>query len=116
MTIATFKRAGDTWHVDINGHAGYCVNGPDIVCSACSVLTCTLMQCIKELEDKGAVWGLTEAVHSGDVKLSFEAAKPEAHSVVHTVMTGFYLLKSSYPGHVEYIYKNAADKGGAQAC
>lgn len=115
MTIATFKRTGDTWSIDICGHAGYNRGGPDIVCSACSVLTCTLMQCIRELEEKGAVRGLVEAEHSGDVKLSFEATRTEPHTVVHTIMAGFFLLKQTYPEHVKYVYTNAAGKVGADA-
>lgn len=115
MTTATFKRAGETWSIDISGHAGYSAGGPDIVCSACSVLTCTLMQSIKELEDKGAIWELVEAEHSGDVKLSFEATRSEVHTVVHTIMTGFWLLEHTYPKHVKYVYKNIAGKVGADA-
>ncbi len=115
MTVATFKLVGDVWHIDISGHAGYNKDGPDIVCSACSVLTCTLVQCLRDLEHKGAVKDIVLVDHRGDVKLSFGVVKPEAHAVVHTIMEGFALLDNAYPHYVRHAYKAEKSVGADSA-
>lgn len=112
MTLAIFKRNIDSWEIDITGHAGYSTDGPDIVCSACSVLTCTLMQTLKAMEDKGAVVNVTDVMHSGDIKVTFDAERPEPHTAVHTIMEGFRLLADKYPRNVRYVFK-VLNGGGA---
>lgn len=102
MTAAVFHQNGCECAVDIVGHAGY--GNPDIVCSACSVLACTLMQCILSEEANGGVSVLSTTYSNGDVRLCFTAsphAKVRVAAIVDTIKTGFMMLAAEYPSNVK---------------
>ena len=75
------------------GHAGYAVEGSDVVCSAISMLIQTLIAYLEtdECECKytmrtGHVWSYAKGY---DAKIAFGV-----------IMTGFWLLSQTYPEHV----------------
>lgn len=102
MTIATFAQTGDKYQISITGHADYSHGGPDIVCSACSMLACTLLQTILSEEAEGTVEDVSMSEVAGDVRLQFTACNRERiRAVTETIIQGFALLQNEYPQHVK---------------
>lgn len=103
MTTAVITQRGNEYSITINGHAGYSDGGPDIVCAACSVLTCTLMQCAFSEEAAGNLKELSTAEYSGDVLLRLTASDHAAErisAIVDTIASGFAMLAHTYPENV----------------
>ena len=103
MTTAEFRQVGERFDAKVTGHAGYNRNGPDIVCSACSMLSCTLLQCMMEEEAAGGLSEFHQSARDASVYL-LAAAQPSAQARVeatfHTIISGFALLARDYPEHV----------------
>ena len=95
MTKVTYYHKADEVSVEITGHAGYAVEGSDIVCSAISMLIQTLIAymeacCKCEYSIKTAhVW--------------MYAKGRDAQTALGVIMTGFWLLEQNYP---EYLSIN----------
>lgn len=104
MTEAMFNQTGSTLEVSICGHADYNPGGPDIVCSACSVLTCTLLQCVLAEEETGAYRALHTAQDDGNFFVSAECAAwafPKIKGIFDVITSGFALLANKYPDFVK---------------
>lgn len=107
MTTARFNRKGGGYDITITGHADF-NPGLDIVCSAVSMLTYTLMQCLKDAEDKGCLTECKMSYQSGDV---FISVMPEQfyrkllENTVDTIITGFELLADKYPDNVKLFHE-----------
>lgn len=103
MVNVTYKRAhlpyGNVqYHLEATGHAGYSVNGDDIVCAGVSTLFYTLAN---YLDQKGA-----DDLTASDGENFFIDCKGLYHDeVVHTAfqMTvfGLMLLEEQYPDNVQ---------------
>ena len=116
MTTARFEQSGDHFTVVVFGHAGYNTEGPDIVCAACSTLTCTLLQSILALEAEGLLRAFPKdgvrahfLAGDGDFGLSFWTsvqAREKAETVVQVIISGFALLQEKYPDFVNLSVKN----------
>lgn len=103
MTTAVFTNHDNDYSINITGHAGYNSTGSDIVCAACSVLTCTLMQCALSEEANGNLKELCTAEYSGDVQLRFtpsDHALERIAAMVDTIINGFAMLAHEYPQNV----------------
>ncbi len=107
MTTARFNRKGGGYDITITGHADF-NPGLDIVCSAVSMLSYTLMQCLKDAEDNGCLTECSINTKSGDVYIS---VKPEQfyrkllENTVDTIITGFELLADKYPDNVKLFHE-----------
>ena len=106
MTVATFDVCDNRFEITVDGHADFNPGGPDIVCSACSTLCCTLAQSVLEMESMGEVFteaGFEIENQPGHFKMLFTAhawAASKAHTLVDHTMAGFFLLESQYPRNV----------------
>ncbi len=94
MTTAAFNRRKDTDLILICGHAQYAQ--PDIVCSAASMLACTLAAA---LEHKGM---FSFEKNDGSVKIQ-TARSAASDAAVDTVREGFRLLSQKYPENVRLV-------------
>ena len=101
MTRVRAARAGAQWRLEVEGHAGYGGQGPDIVCAAVSVLCCALGAALR---GEGPV-----AVERGPgyYRLKAHPATERAWGMIDTAMTGFALLAGQYPGHVTLAYRES---------
>lgn len=92
----------------VKGHAGYgkangLPLGCDIVCSAISTLSCTLIEKIGKLEDMGKIEAMHIKCDPGDVEVRVKAHKKysgELGSVVDTILTGFHMLSVDFSSFV----------------
>ncbi|MEG1563352.1 MAG: ribosomal-processing cysteine protease Prp [Bacteroides sp.] len=108
MTTAIFTQHSKEHSISITGHAGYSNLDPDIVCSACSVLACTLMQCVLCEEAVGNLKTLNTLEDNGNVNIRFVACDHAAvrmQSIVETIATGFAMLSHEYPDNVKLSVK-----------
>mgnify|MGYP002523793292 CR=1 FL=1 len=94
MTKITYFEDGDEISVDISGHAGYAKKDMDIVCSAISMLACTLLNYLSidsdefnYIQQEGHVWA--------------NAKGTNVPTAFHVIMTGYHLLEDNYPEHIE---------------
>lgn len=93
MTTVTYFDMNDEISIEISGHAGYGKKGEDIVCSAISMLSQTLIAYLDVDHEKfsyslkdGYVWAYAKGIN---VRVAF-----------NVIMTGFYLLEKNYPDHI----------------
>jgi uncharacterized protein YsxB (DUF464 family) len=98
MTNVSCENDRGAYSILIEGHAGFS-NGLDIVCSAASILTFTLMNAIenKEMDYKEISYD------SGEAKLHFKPTPEnasEVNTIIETIMLGFTLLEKEYPDNV----------------
>ena len=103
MTSVIFKRRGRVYEICVDGHAGYGPGGNDVVCAACSVLTCTLMECAAQMDADGVLRSLVSERTGGHAVVKMQAEQSGAgrvYSMVDTIRTGFQLLAEQYPKHV----------------
>lgn len=85
----------------VEGHAGAGKRGEDLVCAALSILTATLEAAVLDRKER-----LLPAVGKGPGRVRI-SCRPEpasrglCRSIFETVFTGFELLSSCYPEHVQ---------------
>ena len=94
MTKVTYYDKGDEISVIIDGHAGYDVEGSDIVCSAISMLGQTLLayldtdnEVFKYELRSGHIWAYAKGKN---VRVAF-----------NVIMAGYWLIQNSYPEHLK---------------
>ena len=98
MTNITCENNRGAYQINIEGHANY-NDGIDIVCSAVSTLSFTLMCAIenKDVDLKNCTY------NSGDVHIYIKPTKEnqsEIDTIVETIMLGFAMLEEKYPDNV----------------
>lgn len=107
MTQIAYKSygKGQTEHIriSIHGHAGYNV-GNDIVCSAISCLTCTLMAVLQDCSQDGSIESLAMEAVDGSMTADFIAVDTTKWKIIWSVIDqGYSLLEESYPDYVKRI-------------
>ena len=93
MTTITYFETADEVSVEIVGHAGYAVEGSDIVCSAISMLIQTLIAYL-DVDDCECKY----TIKTGHVWTY--AKGRDAKVALGVIMTGFWLLSKNYPDYV----------------
>lgn len=86
--------------ITVCGHAGYAEHGKDIVCSAVSTLTQTLIASLEELtEDE-----FSYQAEAGNVNIVFEKDLSEdAHLLIKSFFIGASGVAGAYPDNVKII-------------
>jgi uncharacterized protein YsxB (DUF464 family) len=102
MTEVTVEKKRNLIEIKIVGHAGY-NPGNDIVCSACSILTYTLIQNLinAEKEDK-ALRIISQDISNGYVCLLIEPLRHRVYTIIDVISSGFKLLQDQYPEFVKF--------------
>lgn len=106
MTRAYFSESCGIYCIYIHGHAQHHENGPDIVCAACSMLTCLLDDIIRSSEQSGA-FQFSNVEIDDDARFRAEFlphphANDQIRAVVDTIARGFEMLALQYPDNVQY--------------
>lgn len=106
MIKASFTRTEDkTFLFKIDGHAGQDDSGHDIVCSAASILTYTLAQTMRYVEDQeGLELNPIIQLNEGNAIILVRPKEEYEGEVVQsffTIEVGFSLLAQNYPQFVE---------------
>ena len=96
MTKIIYYEEGDEISVDISGHAGYAKKGMDVVCSAISMLGCTMLayfevdhEQFNYIQQDGHIWAYAKGEN---IPTAF-----------HVIMMGYHLLEDNYPEHIEVV-------------
>ena len=89
----------------VRGHAGLAPHGFDILCASVSILTYTLAQNLKGIENRGGLkYPLKFKTKDGDAIITCRAKDDEEYSeLLHiycVIQTGFILLAHNYPQFV----------------
>lgn len=105
MTTIRYFEDGGCCYLHVGGHADYSHSGMDIVCSAVSMLACTMAACLEDEERRGNLKRLYISLNEGDACLEWEPedfAAGRLRTIWETVETGFSLLAENYPANVEW--------------
>ena len=93
MTTVTYFDKDNEISIDISGHAGYDVEGSDVVCAAISMLGQTLLAYLETDNDEfkfllkeGRIWAYAKGAN--------------VRTALNVIMAGFYLLARDYPDYV----------------
>lgn len=106
MTTITVSEDQNSTRIEIKGHAMYANYGADIVCSAESILSYTLMQTLKDEYEDGNLEAMYIDEGDGYINLTYEPVsyrKEYMQGVTDSIMNGFSLLEHTYPDHVKII-------------
>ena len=91
-----------TVKIDIIGHAEY-ANENDIVCSAISILTYTLMQRLQDLDGVNAFKRYECTCKAGEVHICVlpkRESKRDFYTMLNTIIRGYQLLNNKYPENI----------------
>ena len=105
MIKATFNEKNGVFKMKIDGHSGFAQKGNDIVCSAASILTCSVGQIVEQ------AWNNEQLQDKPKIRLregkGYIACKPTADGYSHIreaykfAEVGFILLAYNYPQNVD---------------
>ncbi len=79
--------------LQVSGHANTAPRGSDIVCSAVSALTLTLIRGLKEI----ACVRLSETVEEGNICIGWQAMTDTGRALVDTWFLGICGIAAEYP-------------------
>lgn len=101
--------------MQVKGHAGHGVIGSDIVCSAVSILTYTVAQIFKTMEQGDAFKSpAVIRLDRGDGQISALCLDSDGYAEARKAMlfakTGFRLLEAAYPENVTLVEAEKAFK------
>lgn len=105
MTTVKIRQTDDIIRVAVEGHAD-----EPIVCAACSVLDQTLMQCLRDTANGGALEIYHDEVNDETGSLYIKAktkkgTKDAMGMMLGVIATGFMLLQEQYPEQVKLTYR-----------
>lgn len=95
MTEITYIGDEIDFTLEVRGHAGYAEYGNDIVCSAISVLTQTLIAYMDEVAED-----MEARINPGDVYLWAMGRK--AIKSAEVILKGYEMLADSFPDYVTF--------------
>ena len=106
MTKAVYNR--EKLSLVIDGHAGAGVIGSDIVCAAISVLSFTLAEAVKEIEENTSALHLNIYTEDNGGYMSISCDPDCGHIedcriVFDTIAKGFDLIYEYFPGHLKFV-------------
>lgn len=84
--------------IHVSGHANTAPRGSDIVCSAVSALTLTLVRGLREI----ARMGLCESVEHGNICIEWQNINDTGKALVDTWFLGICGIAAQYPV-IEYL-------------
>ena len=114
MIKATFKEKDGVFKMKIDGHSGFASKGNDIVCSAASILACTVGQIVDQAWINGSLQDKPK-IRLREGK-GYIACKPTEDGYLHVreaykfAEVGFILLAYNYPQNVDVIMFGMEDK------
>lgn len=85
--------------IHMSGHANTAPRGSDIVCSAVSALTLTLIRGLAEI----ACMGLSESVEPGNICIEWQTINDTGKALIDTWFLGICGIAAEYPV-IEFIY------------
>ena len=97
MLRVTFTERGQKLSLRLEGHAGYAVEGQDIVCASASILAYTLASIV---ESSGVEYTIELA--PGDSAIECECNDQVKSAFAYTKV-GYELLQQSYPQYVSLL-------------
>lgn len=94
MIIVRPKESGDSFCVEVTGHAGYVKPGEkDMVCAAATILIRALAEIVDETGH-----GQQVLAHGASM---VRGSGHEEYLAYKTIMTGFRLLEQNYPDNLQ---------------
>ncbi len=105
MVTVKCNKKGNRHKITIEGHAEY-NPGLDIVCSAVSMLSFTLLQALKNEHENGNLRYFFMHHDSGNVHIVADTKKlfcERLQTIINTIFLGFELLAAKYPENVELL-------------
>ena len=103
-TVAVSRREDAITEIVIVGHAGYDVEGRDIVCAAVSILATTCVNSLESVAGVRAKISQNEKTARIRIRLPENMPPQQAHDaqvVLATILRGFEDIASAYPDYLD---------------
>lgn len=105
MITITYNHA--RLELTVKGHSGQAPQGEDIICSAVSALTYTLVKAIEGMVERDELNEMAVVkLESGDADILVSPRfifRKEARLIFDTICDGFELIARDYPQYVEFV-------------
>lgn len=96
MIEIKYTKNGNTGCIEITGHANYAEHGKDIVCSAVSTLSQTLIASIEKLEPEADI---TYNMQPGFIKLIHGNLSEKSKTLIDSFFIGVKMVAEQYPDY-----------------
>lgn len=83
-------------HISVSGHSGYSKDGKDIVCSAVSMLTQSLIESIEALTDDKILYEIS----LGRVDIYYKNLSDRSKLLIDSFFVGICAIVRTYPQYV----------------
>lgn len=103
MIEIKYTNNGNTGCIEITGHANYAEHGKDIVCSAVSALSQTLIASIEKLEPEADI---TYNMQPGFIKLIHGNLSEKMKTLIDSFFIGVKMVAEQYPDYVKVKERN----------
>lgn len=94
----------EKFEIEVIGHSGYAEIGKDIVCSAVSILSYTLLQVVSEYNFQEGDYNMLEVDHKMEAGYFYLKLRyinlTDLKAAVNTIITGYRLVENTYPQNV----------------
>lgn len=102
MTKIGVSVSTDRCMVFMSGHAGYDMEGNDIVCHGLSMLGQTLIVALRDAQDRGIIQDLEETIENGYLEVNYKPVNMlVAETILNTILAGYRLVEANYPEYCE---------------
>lgn len=109
MIKAALEKEGDSFRLDVSGHAGYAPRGEDLICAAVSALLLGLAGYIRRLERQGLVLSATKTeIRPGRARIYLcpeHQVRGQAAGAFGLAAEILTLLGENYPKNIQFTVK-----------
>ncbi len=106
IKIEIIKNKGFVKRFTVEGHSGYDIHGNDIVCSAVSVLTQTVLIGLQEVADIEIIYMIKDGHLECEIPIVNEKEKViKANAILETMVLGLSNIKKNYSSFIQMVIK-----------
>jgi len=101
VKVTIRKVQGDTYAINVKGHANYGEFGKDVVCSGISILTMASVRTLKKLEIGNFDGGVVAESVEKMINLSIKYSTPNTKAIFTLLEDGLKLIADEHPENIE---------------
>lgn len=104
MTLIRYKKSNSKHTIEIDGHAEFAKRGQDIVCSAISAITYSLINALEKQQSADMIYDLLVDYGVAHINISFLCPDDDfADALLCSSLCGYRLIFKNYPANVQLV-------------
>lgn len=104
MTVIRYIQNKNIYKLEVDGHSDFAKSGQDIVCSAASAITYSLISALEMQKSAGKIDKLCVNYGVAHINISFICPDDDfADTLLCASICGYKLLSENYPSNVKFV-------------